>query len=79
MYNNRYYWDHWLFTVADNVRVVDDLGRYQFQFNCLGRSFGGFHGSYLLVNGEVEKAVTWDTDILLEDYFFGIRVSLAPV
>lgn len=28
------------------------------------------------MNGEVENAVTWDTDNLVEDFWFGIQVGL---
>lgn len=74
MYNAYRYWDNWLLTAADIVRVIDDFGHFQFQLNCLGKALDGFHGSFLLLNGEAENAVTWETDSIVEDMYFGLEV-----
>ncbi|KAF4945211.1 hypothetical protein FGADI_12110 [Fusarium gaditjirri] len=76
MYNEYNYWNNWLLTAGDNVRIADELGRFQFQINALNYPFGGLHGSFLLVNGEVENEVTWDDDNIVEDFYFGLAVTI---
>jgi len=75
-YNHHGYWKNWLLTLGDMVRVTDDIGRYQWQANCLGSPLFGVHGSFFLVNGDVENVTTWDTDNLTEDYWFASKVPL---
>ncbi|EXJ91982.1 hypothetical protein A1O3_00532 [Capronia epimyces CBS 606.96] len=75
LYNARHYWKNILTTYADCVRTLDDFGRYQFQFNHVHRPVFGMHGAYLLINGEVENAVTWETDNLTEDYWFALQAD----
>eukprot|EP00842_Homolaphlyctis_polyrhiza_P006716 jgi/Hompol1/7045/HPOL_001643-RA len=70
LYNQYKYWDNWFFTVADAIRVADDLARFQLQYTYMHRPVFGAHGSFLLMNGEVENAVTWDLGSLTEDYQF---------
>jgi hypothetical protein len=74
MYNAYRYWDNWLLTAADIIRVIDDFGHFQFQLNCLGQALDGFHGSFLLLNGEAENTITWETDSIVEDMYFGLKV-----
>ena len=73
-YNHHGYWNNWLLTLGDLVRVTDDIGRYQWQANFLGSPVLGVHGSFFMINGEVENVTTWDTDNLTEDYWFATRV-----
>lgn len=75
LYNAKGYWGNWLTAAADVVRVLDDLGRYQAQWNWLGTPVFGMHGSFVLVNGEVEGDVGWETGCLTEDYWFAVQVS----
>lgn len=75
-YNHHAYWGNWFLTFGDIIRVTDDLGRYQWQGNCLGKPLFGVHGSFFLTNGEVENTTTWDTDNLVEDYWFAKRVCV---
>jgi hypothetical protein len=56
--------------VADAIRVGDDLSRFQLQYTYFHRPIFGAHGSFLLMNGDVENAVTWDLGSLTEDYEF---------
>ncbi|KAL5035988.1 hypothetical protein BDV3_004731 [Batrachochytrium dendrobatidis] len=70
LYNQYRYWRNWLFTVADAIRVADDLARFQLQYTYFHRPVFGAHGSFLLMNGAVENAVTWDLGSLTEDYQF---------
>lgn len=60
LYNQYRYWSNWIFTVADALRVGDDLSRFQFQYTYLRRPYFGAHGSFLMTNGLVENAITWD-------------------
>jgi hypothetical protein len=86
LYNQYQYWHNWIFTVADAIRVGDDLSRFQLQYTYFHRPIFGAHGSFLLTNGEVENAVTWDLGSLTEDYQFatmawekGTFVPFSPV
>jgi hypothetical protein len=74
LYNAYQYWDNWLLTAADVIRVIDDFGHFQFQLNCLGKALDGFHGSFLLLNGQAENVITWETDSIVEDMYFGLEV-----
>ncbi len=70
LYNQYQYWSNWFFTVADAIRVGDDLSRFQLQYTYFHVPIFGAHGSFLLVNGAVENKVTWDLGSLTEDYQF---------
>ncbi|KAJ3122192.1 hypothetical protein HK098_003070 [Nowakowskiella sp. JEL0407] len=72
LYNQYRYWKNWIFTVADALRVGDDLSRFHLQLTYIKRPIWGCHGSFLLVNGLVENAVTWDLGSLTEDYEFAM-------
>ena len=72
LYNQYRYWKNWFFTVADAIRVSDDLARFHLQYTYFHRPIFGAHGSFLLTNGEVENAVTWDLGSLTEDYQFAV-------
>lgn len=70
LYNQYRYWTNWIFTVADAIRVGDDLARFHLQFDFLHSPLFGAHGSFLLTNGVVENTITWDLGSLTEDYQF---------
>ncbi|KAJ1550754.1 hypothetical protein HK405_015964, partial [Cladochytrium tenue] len=70
VYNSHWFWKNWFFTVADAVRVGDDLGRFHFQYTVFERPVFGVHGSFLMTNGEVENEVGWDCSSLAEDFEF---------
>ncbi|KAI8908504.1 glycosyltransferase like family 2-domain-containing protein [Gorgonomyces haynaldii] len=70
LYNQYRYWTNWVFTVADAIRVGDDLSRFQLQYSYFHAPVFGAHGSFLLCNGAVENAITWDLGSLTEDYQF---------
>lgn len=72
-YNQYRFWKNWVFTVADAIRVGDDLSRFQLQYTYLHRPIFGAHGSFLLTNGEVENQVTWDLGSLTEDFEFALQ------
>ncbi|MGZ8604742.1 MAG: glycosyltransferase family 2 protein [Actinomycetota bacterium] len=48
-----------LYTLADSIRVGDDMGRFHLQYR-LQRILFGMHGSFLLVRGSVEKQIGFD-------------------
>jgi len=76
LYNSHNYFKNWLLTVLDAIRVTDDLGRYRFQYNWAHVPFVGFHGSFLLIRGDVENKITWDHDNsanLTEDFAFAMK------
>ncbi|KAI8620658.1 glycosyl transferase family group 2-domain-containing protein [Chytriomyces sp. MP71] len=73
LYNQYRYWTNWVYTVADAIRVGDDLARFHLQYTFFHRPIFGAHGSFLLTNGLVENAVTWDLGSLTEDYQFAMK------
>ena len=73
LYNQYRYWANWFFTVADAIRVGDDLSRFQLQYSYFHAPVFGAHGSFLLNNGAVENGVTWDLGSLTEDYQFAMH------
>ncbi|KAJ3208505.1 hypothetical protein HDU67_006697 [Dinochytrium kinnereticum] len=73
LYNQYRYWSNWIFTVGDAIRVGDDLSRFHLQFSYFHRPVFGAHGSFLLTNGLVENAVSWDLGSLTEDYQFAMK------
>lgn len=87
LYNGEGYWENWYFTIADGIRVGDDLARFHFQNSVIQRPVFGVHGSFLLTNGEMENECTWDFGSLAEDFefsqdgewcFFFLERILAP-
>ncbi|KND04364.1 uncharacterized protein SPPG_00093 [Spizellomyces punctatus DAOM BR117] len=72
LYNQYKFWRNPFFTVADGLRVGDDLARFHLQYTYLRRPVFGAHGSFLLTNGAVENAVTWDLGSLTEDFQFAV-------
>ncbi|KAJ3050368.1 hypothetical protein HK097_008674 [Rhizophlyctis rosea] len=70
LYNQYRYFNNWFFTVADALRVGDDLARFHLQYTYFHVPVFGAHGSFLMTNGLVENAVTWDLGSLTEDYQF---------
>jgi len=73
LYNQHGYWKNPIMTVADAIRVGDDISRFHLQFAYFNQPIFGAHGSFLLANGEVENAVTWDLGGLTEDYEFAVK------
>jgi beta-1,4-mannosyltransferase len=50
---------HWFWCGADAMRLADDLGRFKLQYQ-FGIPIFGVHGSYLLIRGDVDKALPFD-------------------
>lgn len=51
--------EHWFWCGADALRLADDLGRFKLQYS-LGVPIFGVHGSYLLLRGDVDRALSFD-------------------
>lgn len=83
IYYNSFHYNLWTFTsklitVADALRVSDDLCRFRLQYFLIHRPIFGLHGSFLMIRGAVENKVTWDHKYagnLTEDYAFGMQTD----
>ncbi len=51
--------DNTILTLADSVRVADDMGRFHFQYR-LHRMLFGMHGSFVVARNDVERRIGWD-------------------
>lgn len=61
-------------TLADSIRVGDDLGRFHFQHR-IGTMLFGLHGSFILVRNDIEKEVGFDfgpRGSITEDAFWAL-------
>jgi hypothetical protein len=77
-YNSSSHWSSAFLTVAEITRIIDDIGRFRLPFKRHKRPMLGYvHGSFILINGGVENDITWDTDCLAEDFWFGLRVDFS--
>lgn len=55
--------------------MAEDFGRFQLPVKLTKRPLlGWMHGSFILINGAVENAVTWDSDCLAEDFWVAFHV-----
>jgi Glycosyl transferase family group 2 len=77
LYNAFRFWHHKLITFADVVRARDDLGKFYLSHYYLNVPVFGIHGSFLFINGKLENEVGWDTDSLVEDFWFSLQVGTA--
>ena len=73
LYNQHEYWKRPLITVADAIRVGDDIGRFHFQYKTIHQPIFGAHGSFLLTNGALENDITWEISGMTEDFEFALR------
>lgn len=65
---------NWLTTLADSLRVGDDYGRFRLQYE-RGVAPFGMHGSFVVVNNGVERAVGFDHGFagsITEDTYFAL-------
>ena len=59
-------------------RTVADWGQFRLPVYLFKRPVSGWlHGSFILINGALENAITWDTSCIAEDYWFGLQVRYA--
>ena len=73
LYNQHEYWKRPLITVADAIRVGDDIGRFHLQYKIIHQPIFGAHGSFLLTNGALENDITWEISGMTEDFEFALR------
>lgn len=61
-YNTVNHWTNPFLSAAEVVRVAEDFSRFQLPVRLFRRPLlGWMHGSWILINGEVENRVTWET------------------
>ena len=66
---------HHICTVADSIRVSDDIGKNKAQFQLFHRPYFGMKGSFVVTKFEAEQKVTWDfgpEGSVAEDAWFGL-------
>ena len=66
--------DNYVTTLADSVRVGDDLGKFRLQYE-LHEPLIGMHGSFVVCHNAVEKEVTFDHGMegsITEDAYFAL-------
>ena len=60
-------------------RTVADWGQFRLPIYLCKRPVSGWlHGSFILIKGSLENAITWDTSCVAEDYWFGLEVLSTP-
>jgi hypothetical protein len=59
-YNGTNYFSNLITATMDMGQVVGDLGSLLASSHVFHKPFLGLHGTFLLVNGQVEKTCTWE-------------------
>jgi egghead protein (zeste-white 4 protein) len=68
---------HFLCTLADSLRVTDDLARFQLQLR-MGKCWFGIKGSFLVIPNRTEKLIGFNhgnDGSMTEDTFFAMKAS----
>ncbi|XP_014300316.1 beta-1,4-mannosyltransferase egh [Microplitis demolitor] len=69
---------NWITTVADSIRVTDDMGKLRFQFHTFHRPLFSIKGSFLVAQTGAEKHVSFDNGLdgsIAEDCFFALKAD----
>jgi beta-1,4-mannosyltransferase len=77
-YNAHKYGSNLLITAADAIRTGDDLGRFRFQYKLLRRPLFGMHGSFVLVQRDLEHQIGFDLlpkQSITEDAYFAFKAA----
>ncbi|KAJ0357611.1 hypothetical protein COL154_009917 [Colletotrichum chrysophilum] len=70
-YNDVNHWKNGFLSTAETLRSQEDFGKFSFSVRMRNKPMlGWMHGSWILINGAVENATTWDTDCQAEDFWF---------
>ncbi|CAG0919690.1 unnamed protein product [Notodromas monacha] len=72
----------WITTLADLVRVAEDVGKYKFQFKNFEKPLFGMKGSYVVTQVATERAVSFDNGkdgSVAEDCYFALIASAKGV
>ncbi|RAL02631.1 glycosyltransferase family 2 protein, partial [Aspergillus ibericus CBS 121593] len=70
-YTSTNHWKNAFLSAAEVSRLAEDFGRFQLPVRTFRRPFLG----WILINGAVENKITWDTDNVCEDYWFGYHAA----
>ncbi|KAI4112860.1 MAG: hypothetical protein LQ345_006055, partial [Seirophora villosa] len=66
--------EHVGMTAAEMYRTVADWGMFRLPVRLWQLPLCGLtHGTFILINGGIENAVTWDTSSVTEDFWFGCQ------
>lgn len=66
---------NWITTMADSIRVAEDMGKLRFTLSALGKPIFGWKGSFVVTRCEAEKEVTFDhgpDGSIAEDCYFAM-------
>ncbi|PYI10671.1 hypothetical protein BO78DRAFT_414308 [Aspergillus sclerotiicarbonarius CBS 121057] len=75
-YTSTNHWKNAFLSAAEVSRLAEDFGRFQLPIRMFRRPLlGWIHGSWILINGEIENKIGWDTDNVCEDYWFGYHAA----
>ncbi|KAK1855445.1 cre-bre-3 protein [Colletotrichum chrysophilum] len=75
-YNDVNHWKNGFLSTAETLRSQEDFGKFSFSVRMRNKPMlGWMHGSWILINGAVENATTWDTDCQAEDFWFAYNSS----
>ena len=69
------WFQHHICTVADSLRVSDDVGKNKAQFKIFHKPLFGMKGSYVVTKFKAENEITWDfgpEGSVAEDAWFGL-------
>ena len=72
---------HYLTTLADNIRVADDFGKFRFQYE-FHEPWIGMHGSFVVCQNKVEQDVGFDHGLagsITEDAYFALAARAIGV
>lgn len=76
-YNDVNHWKSGFLTTAETLRSLEDFGKFSFFPRIRNKpTLGWMHGSWIVINGAVENAVTWNTDCEAEDFWFAFNVRI---
>ena len=77
-YSGANHWKNSFLSVAEVTRIAEDFGRFQLPVRLFRRPMlGWMHGSWILISGKVQNAVTWDTACIAEDFWFAYNVGVS--
>lgn len=66
---------HWIITLTDSLRVVNDYGAFRLQYQFFNTVYIGMKGSFVLLRNDIVRDVGWDhgpESSITEDAFFAM-------
>lgn len=70
--------ENYIITLADCIRVGDDLGRFRLTGELFEKPLFGIHGSFLMIHSEIERVIGFDVghyNSVTEDFAQGLLAS----